>query len=333
MIRKPDAFIVGAPKCGTTAMDRYLAGHPDVFTARKEMHLFGPDLQFGSQFYRRDPYAYLQEFSGWNGQRRIGESSVWYLFSTQAAREMKAFSPNARVIIMLREPAEMLHSLYNSFRFDANENLPTFEAALAAEEDRRAGRKIPSRTYLAQGLAYRETARYTDQVKRYFDVFGRERVHVIIYDDLAADTAAAYQATLEFLEVDSRRTGIDFGRINGAQEVKSLALRSVLRNPLLCSTVLAVRPYLPRALFGAMQKFEAGLRNFNCRPAKRPPISPELRSRLKREFAPEVERLGELLGRDLTHWSRDDSEQKPRPKTTSPARVEKDSNFVDAAWK
>jgi hypothetical protein len=333
VIRKPDVFIVGAPKCGTTAMDRYLAGHPDVFMARKEMHLFGADLRFGSQFYRRDPYAYLQEFSDWNGQQRVGESSVWYLFSRQAAREMKEFSPNARVIIMLREPAEMLHSLYHSFRFDANEDLPTFEGALGAEEDRRAGRGIPSQTYLAQGLAYRETARYTDQVKRYFDVFGRERVHVIIYDDLGADTAAAYRATLEFLEVDSRRTGIDFGRINGSQEVKSRVLRSVLRNPLLCSTVLAVRPFLPRAVFSAMQMVESGLRNLNCRPARKAPLTPELRRQLKREFAPEVERLSELLGRDLTHWSRDDSEPKPRAKETSPAPARKDSNLVDAAWK
>ena len=314
-------------------MDRYLAGHPDVFMARKEMHHFGADLRFGSQFYRRDPYAYLQEFSAWNGQQRVGESSVWYLFSAQAAREIKEFSPDARVIIMLREPAEMLHSLYHSFRFDANENLPTFEAALAAETDRRAGRAIPSQTYLAQGLAYRETARYTDQVKRYFDVFGRERVHVIVYDDLAVDTAAAYRATLEFLEVDSRRTGIDFGRINGSQEVKSQALRSVLRNPLLCSTVLAVRPFLPPGLFSAMQKVESSLRNFNCRPAKKSPLTPETRRQLKVEFAPEVERLSELLGRDLTHWSRDDSQPNPRTKGASPTRDGKDSNLVNVAWK
>ena len=143
--------------------------------ARKEMHHFGADLRFGSQFYRRDPSAYLNEFAGWNGQHRVGESSVWYLFSQQAAAELKAFNPEARAIVMLREPAEMLHSLYYSFRFDANEHLPTFEAALAAESDRRAGRNLAPQTYLAQGLVYRDTVRYTDQVKRYFEAFGRER--------------------------------------------------------------------------------------------------------------------------------------------------------------
>jgi len=307
VIRKPDVFIVGAPKCGTTAMDRYLAGHPEVFMARKEMHHFGADLRFGSQFYRRDPSAYLNEFAGWNGQHRVGESSVWYLFSQQAAAELKAFNPEARAIVMLREPAEMLHSLYYSFRFDANEHLPTFEAALAAESDRRAGRNLAPQTYLAQGLVYRDTVRYTDQVKRYFEAFGRERVHVIIYDDLAADTAAEYRKTLEFLDVDSSRTRIQFGKINGNQDVKFRALRSLLRNRWLCSTVLAARPWLPRPIFTALQMVESRLRKFNCRPAERPVMAPELCHRLKREFAPEIERLSELLGRDLTHWSRDKS--------------------------
>ena len=314
-------------------MDRYLSGHPDVFMARKEMHFFGADLRFGSQFYRRDQAAYLHEFSGWNGQQRIGESSVWYLFSKQAATEIKAFNPEARVIIMLREPAEMLHSLYHSFRFDANEDLPTFEAALAAEGDRRAGRRISSRTYLAQGLVYRDTAGFTEQVKRYFDAFGRERVHVLIYDDFAADTVAAYRATLDFLAVDAQRTGIDFGVINGAQDVKSRALRSVLRNRLICSTVLALRPWLPQPVFGVMQKIEARLRNFNCRPAARQPMSPELRARLRREFAPEVERLSQLLGRDLTHWSREDAgETQARAKKAAADRGKKVPNLVDAAW-
>jgi hypothetical protein len=88
---------VGAPKCGTTAMDHYLAVHPDVFMARKEMHFFGADLRFGPQFYRRDHAAYLAEFNAANGHRRAGEASVWYLFSEQAAAGMKAYSPDARV--------------------------------------------------------------------------------------------------------------------------------------------------------------------------------------------------------------------------------------------
>lgn len=108
---RPDVFIVGAPKCGTSAMHQYLAAHPDIYMAKKEMHTFGGDLRFGPQFYRRNLHEYLAEFAARQGQRRAGEASVWYLFSTQAAAEIHAFNPEARIIIMLREPAEMLHSL------------------------------------------------------------------------------------------------------------------------------------------------------------------------------------------------------------------------------
>ena len=91
-----------------------------------------------------------------------------------------------------------------TFFFDGNEPLPTFEQALAAETDRSGGRRLCRQTYFAQGLAYRRVVRYTEQVRRYFEVFGRERVHVIIYDDFAADVSAAYRQTLDFLGLECK---------------------------------------------------------------------------------------------------------------------------------
>jgi Sulfotransferase domain len=301
--RRPDVFIVGAPKSGTTAMDQYLAAHPQIFMAQKEMHTFGADLHFGPQFYRRDLDAYLAEFASRNGELHAGESSVWYLFSKQAAAEIRAFNPQARIIIMLREPAEMLYSLYAQFRFDGNEPLPTFEEALAAEEDRRAGRRISRQTYFAQGLVYRDTARYADQVQRYFDTFGREQVHVIIYDDLKADVRATYCRVLKFLGVDATRIETDFKVINGNKSVKHSALRGFLNDPLVRSTALTIGRHLPRPVFTALHDVERRLWKFNSRPEQRQTLAPEVQAQLQREFAPEVERLSHLLGRDLTPWS------------------------------
>ncbi|HTV62296.1 MAG TPA: sulfotransferase, partial [Verrucomicrobiae bacterium] len=88
---------MGAPKSGTTAFAHYLKAHPEVFMAKKEMHFFGSDLRFGPQFYRRDREAYLAEFEGGKGRTWVGEASVWYLFSRQAAAEIKAFNPAARI--------------------------------------------------------------------------------------------------------------------------------------------------------------------------------------------------------------------------------------------
>lgn len=303
--KSPNFFIVGGPKCGTTALNQYLASHSDVFIAKKEMNFFGSDLSFGHQFYRRDLKAYLAEFEGWDGQARVGETSVWYLYSRQAAAEIKTFNPDARIIIMLREPAAMLYSLYHQFRCDGNEHLGTFEEALAAEDDRSAGRRIARPSYFRQGLIYRSVPRYTEQVKRYFDTFGRDRVRVVIYDDFAVDTSGVYRNILDFLEVCPSRVDpkLDFPVVNGNQTVKSTALRAILQDPLVRGTAIALTSRLPKPVFAMVQKAGLKLCSINVRSEKRLEFSPELQHSLQREFAPEIERLSDLLGRDLTHWS------------------------------
>ena len=294
--------MVGAPKCGTSAMAQFLGTHPEIFMARKEMHHFGRDLRFAPKFYRRDLAAYLAEFEGWKEQARGGEASVWYLFSADASREIHAFNPDASIIIMLREPAQMLHSLYHQFYFDGNEDLPSFEEALEAEPDRRAGRRIGRQAYLVQALAYREVAGYTAQVRRYFDVFGRERVLVILYDDFVADVRETCRRAFKFLGVDPAKIPAKFDVINSAKTVRSPALRAVLRDPGLRAMALALRPRLPW-VFALFQKAESRLQKANTRFHKRPPLAPETSARLRNQFATEVERLGQLLGRDLSHWS------------------------------
>jgi hypothetical protein len=152
-------------------------------------------------------------------------------------------------------------------------------------------------------LVYRDTARYTEQVRRYFNVFGRERVQVIIYDDLAADVRGVYCRTLEFLGVDSTRIETDFQVINGNKSVRHAALRGLLNDPLVRSTAVAIGRRLPRPIFAALHDVERRLWKLNSRSEKRPSLAPGVRAQLQREFAPEVEHLSELLGRDLTYWS------------------------------
>ena len=295
--KHPDFFIIGAPKCGTTALAEYLSLHPDIFMARKEMHHFGHDLRFGGQIYRRNRRDYLQEFGAWNGQARAGEASVWYLFSARAAEEIKAFNPRARIIIMLREPTEMLYSLYNQFRLDGNEHLPTFAEALAAEDDRLAGRQVTRSTYFRQGLIYHSVAAYTEQVRRYMKLFGRKQVHVILYDDFAANTAAAYKSVLEFLDVDANFAP-DFKVVNAIKPIVPWLNRYFARRPRLRQTLhtLFPRPMI-RQFNYALPLFIPVLE----RPSR---IDPELRRRLLPLFVPEIQKLEQLLGRDLSAWKK-----------------------------
>jgi hypothetical protein len=296
-MRKPDFFIVGAPKCGTTAMNDYLQAHPEIFIpTKKELHFFGTDLPF-LKGRRVTEQEYLAYFAPARGETRLGESSVWYLYSQQAAVEIKVFSPAARLIIMLRNPVDMMYSLHSQRLYNDNENISNFEEALAAEAERKQGRRLYQNALNTMGFFYREAATYAPQVQRYFEVFGREHVHVIIFDDFKNATAQVYRQTCEFLEVDPRFQP-EFRIINANKGVHSTALRSFLRYP------PGPIPWFQKlwSLSPIRLGLRSKIRQLNTRYESRPPMDPDLRRRLQAEFAPEVERLSALLGQDLTPW-------------------------------
>ena len=298
---RPDFFIVGAAKCGTTSMYEYLRQHPEVFmSARKEPHFFATDLKWQWDWGIVDEAAYRALFADAGDARRIGEGSTWYLYSAVAARRIKAFSPEARIIIMLRDPVEMIRSLHWHSIRNGTEDLYDFSAALDAEEDRRNGLRIPKAAPFADALFYRSVPLYTQQVRRYFEVFGRERVHVIIFDDLATDPAREYDRVVEFLEVGdtfepefvvanpgTARTGMPFPRFSK-------------RHRRLHRFVQATTPLLWRRRAGEF------LKRFQPLPPPKPTVDPQVRSQLRAYFASEVEDLGRLLDRDLSHWSREE---------------------------
>jgi hypothetical protein len=307
---KPNFFIVGAAKCGTTAMFQYLRQHPDIHMSDpKEPQFFGKDLNLRSGYLadvkrRQDWQTYESFFDGGKGERRIGESSTWYLFSTEAAQEIKDYAPEARIIIMLRRPVQMMYSLYYQNVFNTNEDLDTFTAALDAEQDRKAGRRIPETTFFVEPLLYREAARFTDQVRRYFEAFGREQVHVIIHDDLNADTPGVYRDTLRFLDVDPEFT-VDFRVFNPNKRFRSQRLRFILRHKPAWMRAVGRTVVPGHYRQKVSRKVNKMLLAVNTEYMQRPPLDPDLRQQLQAEFAPEIDRLSELLGRDLSHWYRE----------------------------
>jgi hypothetical protein len=293
---KPDFFIVGAPRCGTTAMYTYLRKHPQIFMPEhKEPMYFGADLsQLHDRLSDRD---YLALFEGAKPGQRVGEATTWYLYSRSAAEEIKAFQPDARIIVMLRNPVEVMYSLHRELLFYRGEVIEDFEEALAAEEVRKQGRRIgPGRR--TEALFYRDAVQFSTQLQRYLDAFGPDRVKVIIYDDFIHDTAAAYRDVLRFLEVDESFAP-EFVRVNESKVAKNYRLQALI-----------VRPPAPfDRLVPLMRRFELAHRlrsvilNANGRTEKRPQMDEGLRQRLTAEMRPEVERLGKLVGRDLSSWT------------------------------
>lgn len=305
---KPNFFIVGAPKCGTTSLHEYLQRHPDIFMPfYKEPHFFGSDL-IGSRFmqFRDKPNKYLRLFRDVTTESRIGESSPWYLVSKNAAKEIKAYNPNAKIIMILRNPVDMMYSMWSQFRYSGNEQIEDFEEALSAEPTRKQGHRIRRAAHCVTGLFYREMATYSTQVKRYYDVFGEDNVKVIIFDDFKNDTAGVYTDVLKYLEIDPSFT-TSFDVVNPNKEVRMEWLQRMVLGTGFSLMLLKDRlTYMAttNSLFPYSYRTRAvkGVINAYTKYEKRSPLTPELRQTILTEFTEEIDTLSQLLDRDLSHW-------------------------------
>ena len=171
MSPRPNLFIVGAPRCGTTRLHADLARHPQVFMpARKEPH-FGTDINEAFERHQgrpqphllRDLQSYLSLFEAAGDARVIGESSVYYLYSDAALAGIRTFQPDARILVLLREPVEFLHSLHGRLYSMIDETQP-FERALELEPARRAGRSVPRTVRYPARLHYSDFARFSERL-------------------------------------------------------------------------------------------------------------------------------------------------------------------------
>jgi len=301
-VKQPNFFVVGAPKSGTTSLDHYLGQHPDVFMpSRKDLPFFGSDLQLRFTYEygraRETTEQYLSFFDNAGSVRRIGETAVWYLFSESAAQEIYSFAPDALIIVMLRNPVDMMYALHSQFLSNLNEDIDDFEAALAAETDRRDGRRIPLRAHFPRGLLYRDVARYAEQLERYFNIFGRDHVHVIYYDDFRDNTNGEVYKTFQFLGLDPGAP-VSLEIINRNKVVRHRGLHALAMLPptRLESLYHALTPHRFHGRVAALA------RRLSLEYEPRPPLDTTVRERLEQEMTPEILRIGRLLDHNMSSW-------------------------------
>jgi len=283
-------------------MHRYLAQHPEIFMSRrKEPRYFARDLDAGNEweahYFTRNLDEYLANFADAGDAKVIGESSTWYVYSPTAPELIRDFSPDARVMIMLRNPVHLTHARHQQSVWSGRENIVDFAEALAAESDRREGRRLPHQPVHVRGLQYRAASTMTPLVRRYLDLFGPERVLVVLLEEMARDTIGVYRRVLDFLGVDPNFVPSDMGVANASRSPRNARLRrSLLR-------FRGLRDRAKKALPRPLQRVIAlplKLRRLNQRRAPRAAMSRELELQLTHEFAPDVAALSNLLGRDLT---------------------------------
>ncbi len=279
-------------------MYAYLREHPAIYLPeRKELHYFGSDLVRRHRVPMSDD-VYDQHYAAVPAGSIVGTAFVWYLYSQTAAEEIARVAPTARIVVMLRNPVDMLPALHAENLSNGNEDIDGFAEALAAEADRRAGRRIPPEAHLPQGLLYSEVPRYTEQLQRYFHAFGRDRVHVVIFDDFRRDPAKAYADVLRFLDLDAAFQPSSFEIINPRHRIRSQRMRRFLSHPSGVSRRMA-RAFVPQRLRHGLW---ARLAAANTRTVSPPGVPPSVQQRLHSMFADEVERLSTLLDVDLSAW-------------------------------
>lgn len=290
---KPNFFIVGAPKCGTTALHYFLQQHPQIFLPEdKEPHFFG-----GSEkraFPNQSVEKYLSLFKKGKDYPLRGEASTWYLHSSLACHRIYQAFPGAKIIIMLRNPIDMIYSLHNQLLYSGEENEPNFSKALSFEKDREKGRKIPSSAHTPERLLYTKVGFLSSCIHSYIKTFGRHQVHFILHEDLKSDPFDTLKEVFFFLGVDDS-VDVNIQTVNANKQIKSQKFQvllqrfpDVLRKPL--------RLCLPRNVRLTVLK---KIKLMNTAYVARPPLDDATRMELRELYDNEIKRLSELMGRPL----------------------------------
>jgi hypothetical protein len=307
----PDFLIVGHPKCGTTALFELLRTHPEIhMPARKEPWFFAEELHVNSaprpEGMPRTVAQYAEWFDGAQEGQKVGEASPHYLWSSTAAANIAELLPDARIIAILREPANFLFSLHLQWLELYYEVERDMRRALELEDARRAG-EVPRYSYFPQLLMYSEFINYTDQLRRYHAAFPAEQVKVLIYEDFRADNEATVRDVRRYLGVREDEP------IAAVQANPTVAPRSQRLNELVHAVGVGRGP-VSHAIKGAIKAVTpAGPRRRALYAVQRnvvfgPPPEPdeELLHELRLRYRGQVEAASEYLDRDLVSlWGYD----------------------------
>lgn len=292
--RRANLFIVGAPKCGTTAWVEYLRSHPDIFFPNsKEDCFFALDLPKFRFVHSKAEYSKL--FDGSGKARIIGEASAMYLFSEAAANAIRDYNAEAKILIFLREQEDYLPSLHNQFLREFAEEIEDFETVWRLSGQRPPD-TIPKTCLEPRTLDYAAMGRFREQVERYLDSFPANQVRVIRFLDWVDDPRSTYLEILDFLGLDDDGR-MDFLPINPGMTYRSRDVaRFILYPPKLVRRVVQLAKKLTGPLGRSLDRTarKAGLQ---LTPGYPNEISPELRDRIKRYYAEDNRLLEKRLRR------------------------------------
>ena len=311
----PNFFLVGAARAGTTSLWQYLRAHPDIYMPAalhgKEPSFFC-DLTPPWARQHRTLDAYLALFQGAGRRRRIGDASTNYLVSPESPRRIAEQFPDAKILVILRNPADRAYSLYRLLCYWGLETATPFEKALALEEKRFRDDGFRRKwELLSQAFFYCRSGFYSEQIQRYFDAFPRHQVHVLLYDDLKHAALETVQNVYRFLEVDPEFEP-ELGVHNQSNYPLSVRLQSLIASRWHAHPLRPSQPVRRRdtlhfpVLFGI---------NTLLGQYRKERLRPETRRALIERFRPDIAKTAVLIGRNLDGWL----QERSRAGTREPA--------------
>jgi Sulfotransferase family len=302
-MKMPNCLLIGAARCGTSALCSFLDQHPQIYISpSREPNFFIAEGQGVSPFRGPGDREALERFDMWvstleryqslfadvTTEKAIGEGSTWYLYDERAHQRIYRHIPDARLIAILRNPVDRAYSAYSMLWRDGRETITDFDRALSAEDWRVRAQWEPLWHYRRMGY-------YFSQLKRYYDTFDPAQIRVVLYDDFNTRPFDVLRDLFRFLEVDEQFTPDVSTRHNVSMVPKhALYHRIVAGRYPLKAVVKAVLPS------GFRSRVKRKLVSANL--TVPPPLAPDVRRELVDVFRADILQLQALIRRDLSHW-------------------------------
>jgi hypothetical protein len=275
----PSFFVVGAAKSGTSALWNYFQQHPEIFVTNdiriKELGYFS------NQYGITDKNEYKKYFSAATEKQIIGEVCHAYISSSESADWIKKEVPHAKIIIILRNPIDRAYSLYNWMTMEGYENAVSFKKSLNLEKERHHNSKSLLHSF-NQNYHYFESGLYYHQVKRYLNVFGKDNVLILAYEEFNKDQLFYLNSIYKFLGVSSIGV-LNNQRVNKSRSVISIKMHYFFRKLLI---KYYNRPKIKKVVSKLMQ-----LNAVDKKPKK---LSKYVRNELKIKYEKDVSLLSDL---------------------------------------
>ena len=308
------AFFVGAPRCGTTSLAKYLRGHPQACLSRpKEPHFFAMhDLRGKSAGELREIVRgkYLDRFFPHrDGSAVLSEGSVSYLYAPDRLEPILKIWPRAKFIICVRNPLQMVPSLHQRNFVNGDETVRDFAEAWRLVPERRNGQRIPRSCLDPRLLDYWEAGYLGRRVENFLKIIGPDRCHISIFDDLNADARGEYRRVLEFLDLPDDGKEV-FERHAESRDCRIPWLQRLLQRPPKFAVGMLDSDDLHNPRFaeeaGPVLRKIIDLRNsildWNEVPAERRSVDPSVIEEMRTMYADDVDLLSKIVNRDLSHW-------------------------------